>query len=257
MGKSWSDLVKALRNIESFHRTPLDPWIHLKEEKLTPLPVKELYGVKTVVYKQLADIPILLSGENPAGPKLRPEAEPFVPRSVLTSQAGEHQEHEDVHEDVPVEVDEDLDPDTNDEEADEETYLAEVALSIGNNRVEQVIPTEVEITAVLCIQKAYRRWARRRKVKAPSSSDARSRWFKACYTTSESLQFTVRYRVQFLGPLPHVMVSLDSAQTTIQSLKQKAFVRLRTAQHADLDDAKEQADKTRYGDLHWVSHHRS
>lgn len=235
-------MVRALRRNERNHTTPLDEWIHLKEEKLINPPLKPLSGVRLIVYKELSDIPILLNGGTPPGHRLRAEAESFVPGFAdLASQTNEQADDDEPEEDVMQDADGDVTGGGHVED------LEAAASSIDAGRVEQtdIAPTEEEIAAARYIQSFYRRLLRRRKITRTTSSEARTLWFKGCLEISDSLQLGLKYRVRFLGPLPHVLTFLEKANLSIHSVKKRALRRLKSpkTQHRELEEAQEQVDE--------------
>ncbi|THH32624.1 hypothetical protein EUX98_g1581 [Antrodiella citrinella] len=234
---SWDDMVRVLRRTERSLATPLDEWIHLKAEKFVQAPLKPFQGVRIVLFKELADIPILLKGGTPVGQKLRAEAEPFVPRfAVLANSQVDDQDDDEPEEEAMAD---DAGGITHAEDLDA------AASSIDAGRVEQtdVAPTEEEIKAAQKIQKLYRRWLRRSKFVTTASSDSRARWFLGNLEASKTLSLRVEYRRLFLGPLPHALVCLEKIYMSAQSMRKVALRRLKTAQHRELEEAVEQVDK--------------
>ncbi|TCD62368.1 hypothetical protein EIP91_006977 [Steccherinum ochraceum] len=238
--RHWDDMVKALRWLERTYASRVDEWIHLKEEKFIKPPLKPTRGVRIVVYKDISDIPILLSGGTPAH-RLRADAEAFVPRALPASTADEAEE--DGPEDEVIRDNED---DVGVAQAED---LQAAELSIDAERVEQAVipPTEQEIEAARLIQLFYRKTLRHRKVRATAASEARTRWFKGYLRAVKQYPGVLNkpYERLFLGPLPHALVCLEKMSLNTDSAKKKALIRLRTTQHRDIEDAQEQFDKAR------------
>lgn len=234
--ESWSDAVRALRSLEATNVSPMDDWVHLKESHwLTqPLNLKEWPGMRIIVYKELADLPSLLSNVAPLSQKLRLAAE------------GPLHNEQDRSFGAPTDIELDMDQDPGPDERDGDGHIADVAVSAENNHVEQLALSEAEISAAQRILKQYRRYIRCKRAKMSTSSEALSRYFKASLETAAEIPLNVKYRVLYQGPLLHALVSLDKAHTSALSTKQKTIRQLKNGHHADLEDAQQKADEARY-----------
>lgn len=219
-------LVKALRS-HSNRATSFDELIELKEEAKITAPLRDIKGVRTIVYKTLTDIGPLLDGTYHAH-TLNPEAEPFVPRLLAQGQAAGNEEEE-------------ADGGSGGDEGIDHTIDIETAaLSIDAGRLEEpsVPVTEEELAAAEVFLVAYRRLLSRRE--AASLPDARTRWYTRCLEITQKFKMRLKYRVMFLGPLPHALVCLEKANTDVYSMKKKANRRLKVTEHEQLEEATEQ-----------------
>lgn len=106
-------------------------------------------------------------------------------------------------------------------------------------------PSDEEIRAARIIETMYfRKLRRRRSAPKGALSEARARCFVNCWTESKQMEWSraphrlspSRYRFLFLGPLPHLLVCLERANTSTFELKLKAKKRLTTAGHLEIED---------------------
>ncbi|KZP05197.1 hypothetical protein FIBSPDRAFT_843218 [Athelia psychrophila] len=106
-------------------------------------------------------------------------------------------------------------------------------------------PTEEQIQAALRIQIAYRQLLRYRRTSARTGlSAARDRQFVNCRLESEKMDWPrggfclapPRYRIVFLGPIPHLLVCLERARTVASEDASKAKRRVAFAKHRDLEE---------------------
>lgn len=105
-------------------------------------------------------------------------------------------------------------------------------------------PTEVQIEAALRIQRVYRQVLRNRQSGARKGlSAARNRHFIAYRLQSEKMYWpkgrfylsAPRYRIIFLGPMPHLLVCLERARTVASEELAQAKRRVASAKHQDLE----------------------
>ena len=99
--------------------------------------------------------------------------------------------------------------------------------------------SEEQLAAAKTIQLAYHHLLQRRK-KGNESDLAvkRNRFFLECWNTSEKIQWQRRqYRHLFLGPLPHLLLCLEKANTHAFHMKKRIKKRINNVQHRELDEA--------------------
>ena len=100
--------------------------------------------------------------------------------------------------------------------------------------------SEEQLAAAKTIQLAYHHLLQRRK-KGNESDLAvkRNRFFLECWNTSEKIQWhRRRYRHLFLGPLPHLLLCLEKANTHAFHMKKRIKKRINNVQHRELDEAR-------------------
>ncbi|PSS06635.1 hypothetical protein PHLCEN_2v3591 [Hermanssonia centrifuga] len=225
--QGWFAVEQALRASSLYDKRHFDESIQLKEEsKLTDTP-RYIRGTRTVIFKDGRDIPDLVDR--------RSTLEAFVPEPDLLPE-------------TQVIVQEDMDEppsvDEEDEGINRNVDAEAAASSVDAGRVNQppAPPTESEIVAASQIAAFYRRTTSRRKgLPKKGPSEARVRWFLTCRENSQDMG--VKYRVLYLGPLPHALACLEGINIHVTALKKKAMSRLVSAQHADLEVVQEQVDR--------------
>lgn len=130
--------------------------------------------------------------------------------------------------------------DTEELELDPTVDAETLARSMNAARTEDVAdaPSQKQADAACIIQRMYRRNLQRRFKSARSTlSEARSRFFAQCWTESEKMGWSHRhYRLLFLGPLPHLLVCLERANTYAFDSKARVKRRLTMVKHIELED---------------------
>jgi hypothetical protein len=251
-GRSWEDLVRALRNSAIFEESEFDELIQLKSSKQVTGQLYPIRGVRTVLYDNPGDIVALVNGENVSSqPKsnLRAEAKPFVPAALQRLQNDLATEGADDDED-----DDEDDSDFVAEEATEDTGidhtvdLDAAARAADAARVEQVLepPTQEEILAAQYISAQYRQiLSRRHGAPKKGLSEARARWFLSCLEHSQNM--SKPYRLLFLGPFPHALVCVEKLVAYAINTRTKARFRLRVAHQEAYEKVKAEVDDAMYG----------
>jgi hypothetical protein len=138
-----------------------------------------------------------------------------------------------VTEEVVEDAAEELEPDPT---VDVET----LAQSMNTARIQHVVdaPSQEQIDAARTIQKMYRRNLLRRHGGTKTKlSEARRRFFIECWAESEKMVWPYRhYRLLFLGPLPHLLLCLERANTTTFESKMKVKRDMIRATHLQIED---------------------
>jgi hypothetical protein len=235
--------------------SPMDELIQLFQENGVSGHRHAIEGVKFMSFNALEDIRQLLQSNllepddstAPQVSKLRPEAKPFVPSGFLQHGDGEAS-GEPTTLDQTTETDDlkesDLAHDADDQEEFQyehgEAHIADTTALVRSAVLEraQRPPSEVELRAASLIQRAYKRVVRHRRGKSREAlSVARAVHFTTCWRQAQEMLWPYRYyRLLFLGPLPHVLLCLDSVYTYASSTKAKMKKRLQVAKHEELED---------------------
>lgn len=221
---TWKDLVQAIRRAVT--DSPLDEMIRLVHSSRGPYGPS--FGVRTVVYGTLDEIPGLLgtSSDQSMG-----SAQAF-PEAHIGALITERREEQD---DAQGESDSESD----DQFEGQQPNPDEAAPVEMPKLPEPVEPTQEEQLAAAKIQDAFRKLiARRRRVSKGRLADTLSRFFFAC-TKSAANVAQGKYLKLFLGPLPHILVCLDIANTDMHGYKTRTKKQL-SNQPEDLDKLDEQ-----------------
>ena len=219
----------------------------MKDAKQLTGTVHPIRGIRIVLYEKQSDVVAIVNGEEiEAVPKskLRAEAEPFIPVSVLKARSIVPESDEDEDEDQDDPVGEETAEDTG---IDHTVDLDVVARTIDAARVEQVLelPTAEELAAARCIAKQYyRRQLRRQPLPKKGLAEARARAFLSCLKISAGMARP--YRMLFLGPFPHALVCLEKLNAYLINAKKRASLRLHAGQHANYENLKADVDDTMY-----------
>jgi hypothetical protein len=114
-----------------------------------------------------------------------------------------------------------------------------LARSMNIARVQEVVdtPSRKEIDAACIIQATYRRkHMRQRGGTRTKLSEAIRRFFIECWAESEKIDWPRRhYRLLFLGPLPHLLLCLERANTSAFESKMISKRRLTAATHLQIE----------------------
>ncbi|EMD41416.1 hypothetical protein CERSUDRAFT_89982 [Gelatoporia subvermispora B] len=225
--RAWSDLARTVR--KSCMGSALDELIQLHDLAKTNSNQRALEHVRRVIYQTIEDIPALLRRQKVA---LRADAAPFAPALREQTTAVNTQSDEKPEEEQAIYAAEGKDL------AREEEPIADDVAAGGEGQV-AVVPTQTEVDAARTIQVAYRRHLSTRRGAATSTAeDLMRRIFTACQARSQQLQWLCRrYKMLFLGPLPHLLVCLEMMHGYIFTAKDQAKKRLRKVEHRELEEA--------------------
>ncbi|ESK85770.1 hypothetical protein Moror_2448 [Moniliophthora roreri MCA 2997] len=243
--RQWGEIARLINNPDT--SSPMDMMVTLCHHGVP----KEKIGYRLVVCKNHTEIPKVLGQNAPFTSKLRAEAKEFVP--AVAQKANEA---------VPAPVadegsDDDMPPlqdvsDSSSEEedngfrdtvkpgaeagagAEEDTAVAaedeEVAVAFQE-------PTEEQISAANLIQRTYRQFRRRRQ--PSSSTNARvAEFFKTAQEASSAIPWKTtsrRYRLLYLGAVPHTLVCLDIIDGWGKAQKAKNKKKFAKAGHEDIE----------------------
>nr|GAT46622.1 predicted protein [Mycena chlorophos] len=237
----WSDIARALYN--STQGSPMDELIQLVYSGRPPL--GDQRNVRKIVYDSVDAIPRLLGSssreiiENLALVSPDPDEENPVHGQAA---AGDDPEEKVVEEEeVPEFVD------VGEGEADDPPAAVDAGPVEMPPALAAVERTEDEINAAIAIQRMWRFvcW----RVRCRKEENARSaavagvaQFYALCKAETRkwpqapsATEGKARYRLCFLGPLPHLLFALSIMRTTTQQHKTQAKKALREAKHEKLD----------------------
>jgi len=218
--ESFDEIGKATRR--SMQGSPLDEMVELLHEPRTQFPVQEIFALRRVVYKSQEEILNLLrrpslgsmmfdsdSADHPQNNAhfeigVDPASTIEIERTGANSFEDEHIPSFEEHPGDSVEEDPDFIPQT---EIPEDVYVGY---------------SEREIEAVPVMQKIYRIVKEKRGRLGKAGLDGGlHRWFKEYLDALQPSmgQGFPRYKLLFLGPLPHILASLDAVQVQVSTKK--------------------------------------
>ncbi|KAI0079047.1 hypothetical protein K474DRAFT_723989 [Panus rudis PR-1116 ss-1] len=233
--KHWDDAKNALRKLESRQNSPLDEIIDLRNDFEDKAVYKGWRSARLVYFKPSVGAITQLHREQQPGYSLRADASPFVPRPLATAAADVvvTPSSEEISEDTPGVME--------DEVLDTEIDVSAEAGHIEETFQSLAPPTEAEIEAARFIQARYKQKKEWQRLSRNDLADARNRWFKGCLLLASKLRRP--YRLLYLGPLPHLLVCLEKANTLAHVIKTKAKRRLNEKQNNVLEDVHAQITK--------------
>jgi hypothetical protein len=83
-------------------------------------------------------------------------------------------------------------------------------------------PSEEQIQAASVIQRMYRQHLQQQRRRTSKLNQSRNHHFNACLARSKQLSFpSLRYRLLFLGTLPHLLVCIEAVHTYAHEAKTK------------------------------------
>ena len=246
---SWGDLAIAAQ--QSTTGSLMDEMIQLFHASRTRGPQYTVPCVRYVFFRDLEEIPRLLDSTAHSISLRTHDRGVDVPGSVGQEAHGtvtncytssKTIDREMAYSETAVEGEErtnaeqlELDP-----TVDMETLTHSLGSTIGHDAV--VVPSDEQIKAARVIQIRYRRNVLRRSRPMSTLFEARSRLFVECWKESEKIDWLrkgrhiLRYRLLFLGPLPHLLLCLERAKEFASEAKKKIKRRLTAAKHQQLED---------------------
>ena len=206
--------------------SPLDEMVQLMQSDRIQSPVHEIFGLRRITYATTEEIPSILADlptQHLSSSQMPPSDissdDPLMGVNVDL----EEENAEDDHIDALNEADEVL----SDQEEDPD--------SIPRIELPEVIHarhTEDERHAVTIIQRARRKMLEQRRLRNQTGLEGQNRYyFHLCWKkVREENRKSDKYTKAFLGPLPHLLSSLDSAESLTMAKKRemkKLFVRVK------------------------------
>ncbi|KAK0207963.1 hypothetical protein DFS33DRAFT_1379513 [Desarmillaria ectypa] len=217
---SWDELAKTIRR--SLQNDTMDEMIQLLHKSKAPVKGYTLLGVRQVVYDNLMDIRLVL---DPTLSTSNQTSEPHVEASI---QMGDDQAEEIEH--LPqVEA-----------VREGEDFIDAVDDTVDVIPIQDMTrpePSEQEISAAIRIQRVYRRILSRRQGVAKSGiAGLHAQIYASC--TKEVTRLGDNpglYLCLFLGPLPHMLVCLETVRVDSLNHKKKTKERLKGCSPDEID----------------------
>ncbi|KIM48469.1 hypothetical protein M413DRAFT_440213 [Hebeloma cylindrosporum] len=226
--REWKDIARQIPALLT--DSPLDEMVQVFHESRKNQ-TQPRHGIRRIIYKNVADVPRLLDTTQPVLiSNLRVDAPEFIPKPRLPEGplAGEAEPEQETEE--PEE--EDLEIIHNATSAD--------AITIAALPDTNVPPSEERICAAIIFQTHYRKVLRlkRKATKQRPLDICRIKCFEDCLKESANLDWPNRsfYRLLFLGPLPHALTCLATAETWVYDNKKRNKDRFTKAKHEELED---------------------
>ncbi|PBK60035.1 hypothetical protein ARMSODRAFT_898604 [Armillaria solidipes] len=226
---SWDELAKVIRR--SLQYDTMDEMIHLVHQIKAPVTKHALVGVRQLFYNDFADIQVQLGLTARAWTQV---TSPHIEVPEREEPNGKAEEVEDTQEAEVI------------EETTAEDAVAADAIPVQEMTAPDA--TEREIAAASLFQRVYRKVLRhRRGIAKRGTAGLHAQIYAAC--TKEVSQLGDNpglYLRLFLGPLPHILVCLETVHIDILSQKKKTKDRLKKCspnEYDTLDDLLTQTNK--------------
>lgn len=230
-------MVRAVRNTGSYEKNTPEELVHLKEASRLRDSPYDVFGTRSVVYKNIGDIPTLLRGDTPLRPTTAARDTPIPPpsssdhRGIDSDRLKQQTERDAVEDGVEMPVSADV----------EDAGIAEPDITAGGADTNQdqhtvVPPTTHEIQAVTFLARLYRKKLIRKQSAAEKGVVAETNRLYQTFQESPHLEtMPTRYRLLFLGPLPLVILCLRTMATHIANAKAQIRTRMALAPHSDYE----------------------
>ena len=224
--REWKDLAWQIRRLLT--DSPLDEMVQIWHESQNRTPRN---SIRRILYKNVADVPRLLDTTQPVLiSNLRVDAPEFIPKPRLpeVAIADEAEPEQEIEE--PEEEDSEI------IHASTSTDTITIAALPGTNEP----PSKELICAAVTFQTYYRKLLRL-KLKATKRKPldtCRTKCFEDCLKQSANIEWPNKsfYRLLFLGPLPHALTCLATAETWVYDNKKRNKDRFTKAKHEELED---------------------
>ncbi|KDQ58729.1 hypothetical protein JAAARDRAFT_155337 [Jaapia argillacea MUCL 33604] len=243
----WEDLARCVR-IPSRDSKP-EELIQLYDfSKRREEPPKELIGVRLVGFKTIEELKVPKFHESVVETSnLQAEPTAFVPRRIspLSMDLNTVAECPGVPVDIPQEDGSDVLDQADPDEVEQTMDNQDMEYHTNSEGDTRDTYSEQHVQAARTLQVIFRRTrSKHRKAPRLGLPSARAQIFSAYLDASQHMIWPENYyRLLFLGPLPHIVLCLEQSQAHIQTSKQKAKKRLKSAEHQELDEVSEQLTK--------------
>jgi hypothetical protein len=230
--EDFHDIVNATRR--SMQGSSLDEMVQLLQSDRIQSPLHEIFGLRLITYSMTEEIPSLLA-DLPSQDPTRSQM-PLFEVSSADSLMGVNAELEeenvkDDHVDALNEVNEIL----SDQEEEDPDFIPRTDLP----EVIHARYSEDETQATTVIQRAYRKVLEQRRSRNKTGLEGQNRYyFHLCWNkVREENRKRDKYTQAFLGPLPLLLSSLDSAEilTMARKRQMKKCLRGSILKHESLD----------------------
>ena len=212
--------------------SPLDEMVQLLQSDLIQSPLHEIFGLRHVTYATTEEIPSLLAGlpsQHLSSSQMSPSDLFSGNPPVGVNVDPEEENAEDDHIDILNEADEIL----SDQEEDPD-FIPRIELP----EVIHARHSEDEKRAATIIKRAYRKILELRRLRNQTGPEGRIRfYFHLCWKkVREENRKSDKYTQALLGPLPHLLSSLESAEILTMAKKHEMKKQLLLAKHETLDE---------------------
>ncbi|PBK59143.1 hypothetical protein ARMSODRAFT_1027641 [Armillaria solidipes] len=230
---SWDNIADVIRC--SLQDDAMDEMIQLFDRRRAPVKIRAVLGVRQIVYNDFEDIRAQLGLSAPTW-------------TQVTSPHIEVSEREEPNGNSDIQAEE-VD-DTQEAEAVEET-VGEDAIAVDAIPTQEMTapePTDKEIVSASLIQRVYKKVLRhRRGVAKRGTGGLHAQIYSSCTKEVSRLGDNPGlYLRLFLGPLPHILVCLETVRIDALSQRKKTKDRLKDCSHNEynaVDDLLTQTNK--------------
>ena len=214
--------------------SPLDEMVQLLQSDRIQSPVHEIFGLRRVTYVVTEEVPSLLAdlpSQHLSSSQMSPSdlSSDNSLEGVTSNVDLEEENAEDDHIDAFNEANEIL----SDQEEDPD-FIPQMELP----EVVHARHSEDEKHAATIIQRVYRNILEQRRLRNQTELKGRNRfYFHLCWKKlREENRKSDKYTQAFLGPLPHLLSSLDSAEFLMMAKKHEMKKQLVRAKDEALDE---------------------
>ncbi|TCD65379.1 hypothetical protein EIP91_002743 [Steccherinum ochraceum] len=254
--RSFQGLVRALRDTECQYGSPLDQLIQLKNEaKLPSGLVHSPVGTHTLIFRAATEIHDLLVAHATLGSAaLGFQDTAHTPGDPLSELRSYDEDQDEAQEREPESragtptLDDLEEGENHDDDQDHDAATIMKLVNASNIIAPAAPPTEIQVASAEKLKVAYRkmRWRRRQvnQKKRNAVDTLRDHIYSDYLKVSQGLQLFTKYRVLFLGPLPHLMVCLERAIKNAQATKKKTLLRFSQLNaHEEIESVQEDLDR--------------
>ena len=212
--------------------SPLDEMVQLLQSDRIQAPVHEILGLRRVTYAMAEEIPSLLAdlpSQHLSSSQMPPSDLSSGNSPVGVNVDLEEENAEDDNIDALNEANEIL----SDKEEDP-NFIPQIELP----EVIHACHSEDEKHAATIIQKAYRLVLEQRRLRNQTGLEGQNRfYFHLCWKkVREEKRRSDKYTQAFLGPLPHLLSSLDSAEFLMMAKKREMKKQFVQVKHETFDE---------------------
>lgn len=258
--KNWGDLELAL--VDSLKNTLLDEMIVLLHESIPGPHGKSWNHVRSVVYRRLNEVPMLLSADPSASGVITQQQQLRAGGEVRMEPDGNYgrgEQHVNLLQEKIAEgneADEGVDPDgDHEQEVDERSIKAAKTIQNAYRRhLER--RRAIRNKAAQRIQAAYLRHLKRKKIVRKGLDATQARYWQLLRKRSMEMEWTKdsRYHLLFRVPLAHILVCLDATGGFCELRKKEVKKRLAAeGDDSDLEELMEALQQYRYCGIDWYS----
>ncbi|KAK0232752.1 hypothetical protein IW262DRAFT_1259998, partial [Armillaria fumosa] len=217
---SWGDIADVIR--WSLQDDTMDEMVQLFDRRRAPVKIRAVPGVHQIVYSDFGDIRAQLGLTAPAWTQVT--SPPHI----------EVSERDEPNGDSDIQAEEVEDTQEAEETAGEDAVAAD---AIPAQEMTAPEPTDREIAAASLIQRVYKKLLRHRRGVAKRGREGlHAQIYASCTKEVSRLgENPGLYLRLFLGPLPHILVCLETVRIDAFSQRKKTKDRLKDCSHNEFD----------------------